>query len=167
MPVYSPTVTKLVRQTVQALKRQYGGAAVLCSSHSSTTDYRTGGKTNSFSTHSIRRTIVLPSEIARDVIASVARISSNKPLAYGGAFNSGDRGFIIDGADIIGVDLKKDDWVVYRSERYSITMILKVAGGVAWALVARKHSGQTFAFDLTAADTIAISDTAGVEHVPV
>lgn len=165
MPVYSPTVTKLVRQTVQALKRQYGGPAVLCSSISSTTDYRTGGKTNSFTTHSIRRAIVLPSNVAREVVASVARISSNKPLAFGGAFNMGDRGFIIDGADITGVDIKKDDWIVYRSERYSPTTIQKVAGGVAWALIARKHPGQTFAFDLAPTDVITISDTAEVDHV--
>jgi hypothetical protein len=159
MSVFNKHLIRMVRQTLHALKRQYGGRAVLCTLIDSDTNYRTGGKTRQFTTHSIARVIVLPSRMSRDVVESVARISSNKPLAYGGQFNVGDRGFIIDGQDLPSDhEIKKDDWIVYRSERYSINTITKVVGGVGWAIVARKHPGQKFSFDLQAETAINVAD---------
>ena len=157
MSVFNPQLIRVIRQTLHALKRQYGGAAVLCTHIDLSTDYRTGQKTSQFTTHSIPRVIVLPSKMSRDVVESVARISANKPLAYGGQFNIGDRAFIIDGQDLPGVEIRKDDWIIYRSERYSITTITKVVGGVGWAIVARKHPGQTFSYDLTGHSPITIT----------
>lgn len=144
MSVFNKQLIRMVRQTLHALKRQYGGAAVLYVLLDSDTDYRTGVKTIQTDDYPITRVIVLPSRMSRDVVESVSRISSNKQLAFGGQFNIGDRGFIIDGKDLpSGVEIKKDDWIVYRDERYSITTITRVVGGAGWAIVARKHPGLT------------------------
>lgn len=159
MSVYNPQLIRLVRQTLHALKRQYGGAAVLCTHTDLSTDYRTGKKTSQFKTHPVHRIIVLPSRMSRDVVESVARISSNKPLSYGGHYNVGDRGFIIDGQDLPGVEIQKDDWIIYRSERYSITTISKVVGGIGWAIVARKHPGHAFSYELSGFTPITVTDS--------
>lgn len=155
MSVLNCSLRCMVKRTLYALKRQYGGSIVFCSLMDADTDYRTGKKRVPARFVRIRRVVVLPSRMSRDAVASVARISVNKPLAYGGQFNAGDRGFIIDGSDMPdGWHVKKDDWIVCRSERYSIKMILRIRGDMGWMIVARKHPGVPFAYDLYAESLI-------------
>jgi hypothetical protein len=151
----------MVGQNLYTLKRQYGGSAVLCCLLDADTDYQTGSKTVEYRFCSIPRLIVLPSRIMRDVIASVARISVNKPLAYGGQFQVGDRGFIIDGRDIpAGWEVKQDDWILYRGGRYSIKTVLRVCGNTGWAIVARKHSPQALTFHVAADSPVRLAGEA-------
>jgi len=155
MSVFNAKLVRMVKQNLYSLKRQYGGAVVLCSLLDADTDYQLGSKVVQYTTCHIRRAIVLPSRITRDVVLSVSRISSNKPLAYGGEFNVGDRGFIIDGADLPdGWEVKKDDWITYRGERYSVKTVLKVCGDIGWMVVARKHLGTTLTYHVTANSAI-------------
>ncbi len=151
MSVFNAKLVRMVEQNLYMLKRQYGSPVVLCSLLDAETDYETGTKTVQYSICHVRKAIVLPSRMWRDVVASVARISSNKPLAYGGEFNIGDRGFIIQGDDVPGgVGVEKDDWIVYRGERYSVKTVLNVCGNVGWMIVARKHPGTPLVFHVTA-----------------
>jgi hypothetical protein len=96
-------------------------------------------------------------------VASVSRISSNKLLAYGGEFTVGDRGFIIQGSDTpADWVVKKDDWIVYRGERYSLKTIFNMCGNTGWMVVARKHPGTPIVFDLEAHNAINLYDGASV-----
>ena len=156
MSVFNAKLVSMVEQNLYTLKRQYGGHIVLCSLLDADTDYRTGQKTIEYSTTHVRRAIVLPSRMTRDTVLSVSRISSNKPLAYGGEFDVGDRGFIISGKDIPGLEVKKDDWLVYRGERYSVKMSIKVCGDIGWMVVARRLLGVPLTFHVTASSAINI-----------
>jgi hypothetical protein len=151
MSVFNAKLVRMVEQNLYKLKRQYGGPVVLCSLSDANTDYTTGTKVVQYSICHVHRAIVLPSRVWRDVVASVARISTNKPLAYGGEFNVGDRGFIIQGSDVPdGTTVKKDDWLIYRGDRYSVKTILDVCGGVGWMVVARRLPGVPLTFHVTA-----------------
>ncbi len=151
MAVFNAKLVRMVKQNLYMLKRQYGSPAVLCSLLDANTDYTTGTKVVQYSICHVRKVIVLPSRMWRDVVANVARISSNKPLAYGGEFSVGDRGFIIQGDDVPeGVGVKMDDWIVYRGSRYSVKKVLNVCGNVGWMIVARKHPGTPLTFHVTA-----------------
>jgi len=161
MSVFNAKLVRLVEQNLYMLKRQYGSPAVLCSLLDADTDYVTGAKLVQYSICHVRKMIVLPSRMWRDVVASVARISSNKPLAYGGEFNVSDRGFIIQGGDL-PLAVKKDDWIVYRGERYGVKTVLNVCGSVGWMIVARKHPGMPLVFHVTA--NSAINVRAEVSH---
>lgn len=155
MSVFNAKLIRMVNQTLYMLKRQYSGQIVLCSLTDADTDYTTGVKTVQYVPWPIRRAIVLPSRMTREVVASVARISSNKPLAYGGEFEVGDRGFIIQGTDTPnGLTIQKDDWILYRGERYSMKSIQDVCGGVGWMVVARKHPGVALTFHVTGNSSI-------------
>jgi hypothetical protein len=161
MPVFNKQLTRMVSQNLYMLKRLYGGRVVFCSLVDADTDYETGVKTVQCESHQIHRAIVMPSNIVRDVVASVARISSNKKLAYGGEFNVGDRGFILQGSDLPdGWEVKKDDWIIYRGDRYSPKTILNICGGTGWLVVARKILGIPLTFYVTTHNAINLSDEA-------
>jgi hypothetical protein len=163
MSVFNAKLISVVEQNLYTLKRLYGGEVVLCSLLDASTDYQTGLKTIQYSTTHVRRAIVLPSRVTRDVVLSVARISSNKPLAYGGEFDAGDRGFIISGKDIPGLEVKKDDWLAHRGERYSVKTVMKVCGDIGWMIVARRLPGVPLTFDVRANSAIHINSEASNE----
>jgi hypothetical protein len=163
MSVFNASLVNMIEQNLYTLKRQYGGPIVLCSLLDAVTDYTTGSKVVQYRTYQIAKAIVLPSRMTREVVASVARISSNKPLAYGGEFNVGDRGFIIQGSDVPSDwEVKKDDWIVYRGDRYSLKTVLNVCGNTGWMIVARKHPGTPIVFELVANTAITLDDGASV-----
>ena len=163
MSVFNAKLTRMIERNLYMLKRQYGGPVVLCSLLDADTDYRTGTKVVQYAIRPINKAIVLPSRMWRDVVASVARISSNKRLAYGGEFNIGDRGFMVQGSDVpAGTEVKKDDWIVYRGERYSVKTVLNVCGGSGWLVVARKHPGTPLTFHVTAHSAVNLGQGASL-----
>lgn len=164
MAVFNSQLTRMVEENLYVLKRLYGGRIVLCSLLDASTDHKTGVKTKDIETCHIKKAIVLPNKMTREVVESVARISMNKPLAYGGEFTIGDRGFIIQGSDAPkGWNLKQDDWIVYRGERYSIKMVIRTCGNTGWTVVARKHPGVPLTFHVTANSAITLFDEAAHE----
>lgn len=164
MAGYNVQLIRMVNQNLYSLKRQYGGRVVLCSLIDTDTDHTTGIKSVDYQITHIRRAIILPSRMMRDVVASVARITSNKQLAYGGEFHAGDRGFILHGKDVpSGVMIRADDWIVYRGERYSITKVLNVCGNTGWMINARKHQGTPLTFHVTGNTAINLNDGGGYD----
>jgi len=159
MAGYNAQLIRMVNQNLYSLKRQYGGHVVLCSLIDAETDYTTGIKSVEYQICHVRRAVVLPSRMMRDVVASVSRISSNKQLAYGGEFNVGDRGFMIHGKDVpTGWEIRKDDWISYRGERYSIETVLNVCGNTGWMIAARKQPGSPLVFHVQAHNAISLND---------
>lgn len=136
----------LLSNNLYLLKRQYGSPLIFCSLQDYSTDYRTGEKGVDYYPVPVAKVIALPSHITRSLVASVARISTNKLTAYGGQYNTGDRGFIIEGQDILDLPVRKDDWLLHRGRRYSPILIFRVFQGSAWLVTARAHPGQPLTF---------------------
>lgn len=164
MAKFNARLIAMVNQNLYSLKRQYGGRIVLSTLVDADTEYATGVKSVDYQIRHIRRAIILPSRVMRDVVASVARITSNKKMAYGGEFSVGDRGFIIHGKDIpSNVSIRVDDWITYRGERYGITKILNVCGDTGWMIFARKHPGTTLTFHTQAGSAVHLNDESQYE----
>ena len=94
------TLNRMIQRTLYSLKRQYGGTVSVYRPNDAETDVRTGRKTIDKDVFVVRRAVVLPVKVSREVIQSISQISANKAFVYGGNFDSGLRKFIIDARDL-------------------------------------------------------------------
>ena len=136
-------LSRVIRQTIYALKRQYGGRIDLYRLNDAETDLRTGVKTTDRDVFSIRQAIILPNRITRDVVQSISQISSNKKFVYGASFDAGVRNFILDSRDLPNAyEIKNDDWIVYQNRRYDIDSIEEFEFHSGWVIKGREVMGQ-------------------------
>jgi len=137
------TLNRMIRQTLYSLKRQYGGTVSVYRLSDAQTDVRTGRKTIDKDVFVVRRAVILPVKVSREVIQSISQISANKAFVYGGSFDSGLRKFIIDARDLPeGFELTSDDWLVYNGRRYEIKAIWEFEFGAAWIVVGKELMGR-------------------------
>jgi hypothetical protein len=133
-----------IKAALYELKKQYGGGPLSVYSFGGTaTNIETGVKTVTKDVTVIRRAIVLPAKVSREVIQTISQISANKAFVYGGAFDSRVRTFIIDRLDCPGLVLKDDDWLVFNSRKYEIKAIQEFEYETAWVVTARHQVGDT------------------------
>ena len=137
------TLNRMIRQTLYSLKRQYGGTVSVYRLNDAETDVRTGRKTIDKDVFVVRRAVVLPVKVSREVIQSISQISANKAFVYGGSFDSGLRKFIFDARDLPeGFEFTDDDWLVYNGRRYEIKAIWEFEFGAAWIVVGKELMGR-------------------------
>ena len=142
MPV-NRNLTQRIRQALYALKKDYGGTIYLYKLVSTETDVRTGRKTVVTDRTYIRRAIVLPVTVKRDVKQSISLISSNKEFVQGGTSDIGKRDFIIDRRDCRHLtELTADDWLVYKREKYQIATVETFEEDAGWIITAKKLVGE-------------------------
>lgn len=141
--------TRLIRQSLYALKRQYGYPVDVYKLVDAETDLRTGRKSVQKNVHPIRRAIVLPVTLSREAIQTISVISANKKMLQGGTFDRGLRNFILDARDLpAGFEFTNDDWLVYRNRRYEIVSIEDFDNQAGWVIRCKEVIGprpeQTF-----------------------
>ena len=137
------TLNRMIQQTLYSLKRQYGGTVSVYRLNDAETDVRTGRKAIDKDVFVVRRAVVLPVKVSREVIQTISQISANKAFVYGGSFVSGLRKFIIDARDLPqGFEFTDDDWLVYNHRRYEIKAIWEFEFGAAWIVVAKELMGR-------------------------
>ena len=156
----SPTI-RLIRQSLYALKRQYGGAIEVYRLEDAETDLRTGKKTVCKSVFPIRRAVILPAQLQREVIQSISQISANKKFVQGGTFDRGHRNFIVDARDLpCGFEFTGDDWIVFRSRRYEIKQVFEFEFQAGWVVTGREILGRIpeQIFPVKADDLLTFSD---------
>ena len=136
------TLNRFIRRTLYSLKRQYGGRADVYKLIDTETDYQSGVKTVSKVVTVVRKCIVLPVKIAREVVQTITQISTNKMFVYGGTYDAGTRMFIIDARDMpTDHEFTNDDWIVYNGRRYDMKNIEEFEQHTAWVIVAREVKG--------------------------
>lgn len=158
-------LSRVVRQTIYALKRQYGGRIDIYRLNDAETDLRTGEKTIDKDVFPIRRAVILPNRISRDVVQSISQISANKKFVMGSSFDSGRRSFIIDCRDVPdSYHPKNDDWIVYRNRRYDIQDIEEFEFRSGWIIKAQEVFGNPVEqiFLVKAGDYLELSSDASV-----
>ena len=137
------TLNRMIQRTLYSLKRQYGGTVSVYRLNDAQTDVRTGRKTIDKDIFVVRRAVILPVKVSREVIQSISQISANKAFVYGGSFDSGLRKFIIDARDLPeGFVFTNDDWLVYNGRRYEIKAIWEFEFGAAWVIVGKELMGR-------------------------
>ena len=159
------TLNRMIQRTLYSLKRQYGGTVSVYRLNDAQTDVRTGRKTIDKDVFVVRRAIILPVKVSREVIQSISQISANKAFVYGGSFDSGLRKFIIDARDMPeGFEFTSDDWLVYDGRRYEIKALWEFEFGAAWVIVGKELMGRApEQVHLAAADSL-LTLTAGANR---
>lgn len=136
-------LTRLIRQSMYALKRQFGGRIDVYRLNDTETDLKTGVKTIDKDCFHIRRAVILPVRISRDVVQSISQISANKKFVYGASFDAGKRTFVIDSRDLPnGFRFGNDDWIVYRSRRYDLAAIQELEFEAGWIIEGAEVMGR-------------------------
>lgn len=154
------TLNRFIRRTLYNLKRQYGSRVDVYKLDGVDTDYETGEKTVSKTVYTVRKCIVLPVKIAREISKTISQISANKMFVYGGSYDVGTRMFMIDTRDLPNdYEFTNDDWLVYDGRRYDIKSIEEFEQHTAWTIVGREVKGvrpeQVFSAHIT--DQLSVS----------
>lgn len=138
----NPTLNRFIRRTIYSLKRQYGNRVDVYQLNYADTDYETGTKIVDKTAYTVRKCIVLPVKIAREVVQSISQISANKAFVYGGSYDAGTRMFIIDTRDLPDdFRFTNDDWIVHDGRRYDIKSIEEFEQHTAWSIIGKEVKG--------------------------
>jgi hypothetical protein len=157
-----------IRRVLYALKRQYGGSIVVYQNGAVTTDTKTGEVARTKTATRIRRAIVLPVTISREVKQSISLISANKQMVTGGGFESGKRLFIIERRDCPDLVLHKTDWLAYNGRKYAIENYEEYEFDAAYIITGKELPGESLGVagaivDPSADNALALASQAGAE----
>lgn len=147
MPIENRYLNRRILNTLYMLKRQYGGSFDFYRRGSGgDTDYQTGVVTVDKSVTPIKRGIILPAKVIRDVVQNISVISANKAFVYGGTYDSSTRMFIIDRRDVPDLNLQdfdptQDDWIVYKGRKYEIKDFQEFEFDSAWVITGKAVLG--------------------------
>ena len=133
---------RFIRRCVKQLKSEYGNSITVYKLDTATTNYSTGLRTHTATSVFIRRAIVLPVRLSRDLVQTISIISANKKILQGGTFDAGVRNFIIDRSDVPSTfTVVKDDYIVYDGSRYDVKTVDEYEYKTAWVVTAKKIEG--------------------------
>ncbi len=159
---------KFIHRCIYQMKREYGGPIQINILGAIDTDLKTGVKSAVQTSYDIKRAVVLPVRISRQVIQSISMISANKKFVQGGTFEQGTRTFIIDRRDCPTLtEIHNEDWVVYDNKRYEIKWIDEFEQRTAWVLVGKELEGaqKNEVFSVPPSSTMAVVDIAAATVV--
>jgi len=126
-----------------ALKRQYGGPIVIYRLLTSEVDPKTGEATVETIATRVKRAIVLPATMTREVVRNISVISADKLMVQGGGFDSSKRVFIIDRRDARDLVVSQDDWLVYNGRKYQFEKIEEMEFDSGWIITGKVLLGET------------------------
>lgn len=161
---FDSTLDKRLDQNLYMLKRQFGGTISIYQMGDATVNHLTGVKTIPRTVTVVRRAIILPVKIKREVVQTISMISANKSFVVGGNFDTSVRMFIIEQDDAPNIDLTDSDWIIYRSRRYEIKSFEQYESDKAWVVIGKAVRGDIPAqiYPLCADNLIQISHAAGL-----
>jgi len=142
-------LVRLIRRCIRQMKAEYGHPITLYQLGNAETDYETGVKSRTHTSVYIKRAVVLPSVLTREIYQSISVISANKRVVQGGSFDPAVRRFIIDRTDVPSTyTVKNDDWIVYAGARYDIKKVEEYEYETAWLVYAHRIEGAPVHEDL-------------------
>lgn len=136
-------LNRQMQMALYALKRQYGAPIVVYRLLTSEVDLETGeAEVETFSTR-IKRAIVLPARLTREVVRNISIISADKQMVQGGGFDSAKKVFIIDRRDARSLVLSQDDWLVYGGRKFQFDKIEEMEFDSGWIITGKVLLGET------------------------
>jgi len=141
----NPALNRTIRNALYQLKLRYGAPISVYRMTSSSTDLKTGVRTNTKESYDIELAAVLSSNEARKYFASLSFISSAKSFVSPGqqGWDQNRRGFVIDGEDLRDFEWDPEDWIVYRDKRYEVEVIEALEHDTGWLIWAKQLKGNT------------------------
>ncbi len=154
-------IWQFMRQALYQLKRQYGATVTVIKLNDAQTNYQTGVKAIDKTIHNVRRAIMLPEEIARNVEQGISHLSANKMFVSQAGFDLGKATFIFDARDLpAGFKWGLDDHIIVAGESFKVSEIDEFEYDSGWVIKTHRVNGAalTGSITLTVSDTITLSD---------
>lgn len=135
---------RFVRTLLYSLKREYGQHVDLYRLTNSVLNTETGVKTQTIQKITVWKCIVLSGDMIRSFAYGHSFLAADRNFAYGGKFDVGTKGFIIDIQDLpSGFQIDMDDYLVYEGKRYDMKKVTKTDDGYAFATLGKEVEGGT------------------------
>jgi hypothetical protein len=106
-------------------------------------DPKTGEASVNTLTTRIKRAIVLPVTMTRDIVRNISIISADKQMVQGGGYETGKRVFIIDRRDARTLVLSQDDWLVWNGRKYQFEKVEEMEFDSGWIITGKVLLGET------------------------
>ncbi len=159
----NPSLNRTIRAVLYDLKKRYGAPISVYRLSSASTDYETGVKSATKISFDIKKAIVLPASETRKFLTSISFISASKAFVSSGiqGWDQSQRGFIIDGQDLLNFAFEPEDWIVYRGKRYEVTLIETLEFDTGWLIIANQIKGSVAEqiINLNVVDTLIVSQS--------
>ena len=163
MQPYQYFLNRQMQVALYALKRQYGGPVVIYRLLTSEVDPKTGVATVKTQATRVKRVIILPAMMTRDVIRNISVISADKQMVQGGSFDVSKRVFIVDRRDARNLALSHDDWLVWNGRKVQFEKIEEMEFDSGWIITGKVLLGETdletgLQQSMNAIDTVNVSE---------
>lgn len=143
MQPYQYFLNRQMQTALYVLKRQYGGPIVIYRLLSSEVNLETGEAEVKTLATRVKRAIVLPVRLTRDIARNISVISADKTMVQGGSFEVGKKVFIVDRRDARSLVLSHDDWLVWNGHKYQIEKIDEIEFDSGWIITGKVLLGET------------------------
>lgn len=134
-------VPQRMRALLYRLKRDYGEAIEIYKEGTPTLDTQTGARLVPKTVTNVVAA-VLPAKIIRETVRNVAVTGANREFAFGGAYDTNVRGFLVAAEDAPGFAPTADDWIVFGGVKYGIKQIDTVEFDMGWLLTGKALVGE-------------------------
>ncbi len=135
-------INRLIRDTIYALKREYGYSGSLYVETFST-NLSTGAKVRTATPYVIKKVIILPSNWQRKFAYDLSFVAANKNFTYGGFFDADTRNFIVDCADLPkNFEITLDHVLIIGTKRYVLSSVQLVDDQGIWLLSGKSLRGE-------------------------
>lgn len=134
---------KLLKGVLYRLKRGYGCPLAVYRQSPQQLDLTTGRACVTRESIEVKRAMVLPSTIHRDIKQSIGYLKANSNFTYGGVFTDAHRIVIIDRKDLPGWTLDASDqfYIVYQNQRWELKEVSEFEFGLAYYLTLSRVDG--------------------------
>lgn len=140
----NPNLVRQVRETLYALKLEFGEPVQVYKVGSATTNYETGEKTMNRTSVEVRRCPVMSAAGVRKFAQSVTYLKTSASFVSPGAqgWDQDSRGFILDARDLpVGYIFEIEDWIVYDGQRYDPKSIEELGNRQGYLVIATRLRG--------------------------
>ena len=158
-----------IRRNLYDLKKTWGVQVDWFRLLGSAFNVETGKMVTNWEKFSIRRGILLPSQLDRTAMYSLSYLAANKNFVYGGLFDTDNRMLIIDVRDLprtFQIDASQpefNDKIIAEHKRYQLKRVFDFDHSLAWLLhitYVKNSEPEDNEFTVSVNQTLEVSDEA-------
>lgn len=148
-------INRFIRNTIYALKRDYGSKATLYV-ESTSVNISTGVKTKTQTPYVIKKAIVLPTDWHRKFAYDLSFVAANKNFTYGGFFDVATKTILVDVKDLpTGFVIELKHKFIVGTDRFSLSSVSLIDDQGIWVLTGKAIKGE----NLGQVITVNVDDT--------
>jgi len=138
-PGSTQRTNRFIRGRIYALKRRFGFPIEVCLENIGAYNPETGTADIAHERYPIRRAIVFPGMVHRDIFYSISFLRANSNFTYGGDIENDDRSIIIDGRDLPpGFILTQEHYYLFNNLRWDLKDFVRLEDGISYFINLRR-----------------------------